>query len=134
MIVDRLSYRFEEPKRDEVIVFKYPNNPSVYYIKRIIGLPGDTVNVSDGIITITNQANPDGFVLDQSYLASNHSARDTFTVELKPSEYFVMGDNRNQSSDSRIWGALDRKLIVGRPFLRLLPITTVSLWPGEDKN
>ncbi|MEK9177951.1 MAG: signal peptidase I, partial [Patescibacteria group bacterium] len=133
LIVDRLSYRFEEPKRNDVIVFKYPNNPSVYYIKRIIGLPGDTVNVGDGIITITNQANPNGFVLDQSYLAQNHLARDTFEVELKPSEYFVMGDNRNQSSDSRIWGALDRKLIVGRPVIRLLPVPVISLWPGEDK-
>ena len=133
LIVDRLSYRFEEPKRNDVIVFKYPNNPSVYYIKRIIGLPGDTVNVGDGIITITNQANPNSFVLDQSYLASNHLARDTFEVELKPSEYFVMGDNRNQSSDSRIWGALDRKLIVGRPVIRLLPVPVISLWPGEDK-
>ena len=131
LIVDRLSFRFEEPKRNDVIVFKYPNNLRVYYIKRIIGLPGDMVNVNNGIITITNQANPDGFVLDQTYLAPNHLARDTFIVELKSSEYFVMGDNRTQSSDSRVWGTLDRRLIIGRPVLRLLPMLAISLWPGR---
>ncbi len=134
LVVDRLSYRIGEPKRNDVIVFKYPNNPSIYYIKRIIGLPDDIISVIDGIITITNEENPDGFVLNQSYLASGHIAHDTFTIRLKPSEYFVMGDNRTQSSDSRVWGTLDRNLIVGRPFLRLLPITTISFWPGEYSN
>lgn len=134
LIVDRLSYRFEEPKRDDVIVFKYPNNPSVYYIKRIIGLPGETVKITDGKVTIINKENPTGFSLDEPYVADNHASHDSEITILDTSQYYVMGDNRAQSSDSRVWGTLDRRLIVGRPVLRLLPMLAISLWPGEYKT
>jgi len=131
LIVDRLSYRLNDPIRGDVTVFKYPNDPSVYYIKRIIGLPGETVTITNGKISIINTEHPKGFTLDEPYIDSKHVSRDSLTMTLKPSQYFVMGDNRSESSDSRIWGPLEENLIIGRPIVRLFPITKVSFLPGE---
>ncbi|MEA2715673.1 MAG: signal peptidase [Candidatus Parcubacteria bacterium] len=134
LIVDRLTYRFENPERGNVIVFEYPNDPRVYYIKRIIGLPGETIDIKDGRVTVTSDADPAGFTLDEPYVESVHSSHDTLHVVLGPTEYFVMGDNRAQSSDSRIWGPLDSRFIIGRPIVRLLPLTSVSILPGEHND
>ncbi len=137
LIVDRLSYRFNEPKRGDVIVFRYPNNPSTYYIKRIIGLPGETVNIRDGIIsvdfpsTITPVLSATSTTIDEPYVKSNHASSDTLRAKLNSTEYFVMGDNRRESSDSRAWGPLQKDLIIGRPAIRLYPITKLSIYPGE---
>ncbi len=131
LIVDQVSYDFIKPKRDEVIVFKYPKDISTYFIKRIIGLPGESVYMDGGVITIKNNDNPNGFRLDEPYITNEHKTSDTFEVTLGPKEYFVMGDNRPQSSDSRTWGPLDSNLIVGRPILRLLPFSKISLFPGR---
>ncbi|MEK7646609.1 MAG: signal peptidase I [Patescibacteria group bacterium] len=131
LIVDRISYNTGTPSRGDVTIFKYPNNPRVYYIKRVIGLPGETVRISDGIVSIVNTEYPEGFILDESYIGATHRSHETATVTLGPTEYFVMGDNRSQSSDSRSWGPLDEKFIIGRPVVRLLPLTAVSLFPGE---
>ena len=131
LVVDRVTYRFESPKRGDVIVFEYPNDPSTYYIKRIIGLPGETVTINDGIITIINKENPKGLKLDEPYISSEHFARDSSTRTLTDTQYFVMGDNRAQSSDSRYWGPLESHFIIGRPIVRLLPVQTISVWPGQ---
>ncbi|MFA6553927.1 MAG: signal peptidase I [Candidatus Paceibacterota bacterium] len=136
LIVDRLTYRLEAPSRGDVIVFEYPNNPSTYYIKRIIGLPGETLDIKDGTITISNPSSTSTIpnnqtVLKEPYVKSIHRSYDTFHTNLGPTEYFVMGDNRAESSDSRLWGPLDKHYIVGRPIVRLLPITTMSILPGE---
>jgi len=145
LIVDEISYRFENPRRGDVVIFQYPcpniatsagSCPSslTFYIKRIIGLPGETVVYKPGQpVMIKNAANPKGFLLDDSYISAREDAsmyREE-TVTLGADEYFVMGDNRPRSSDSRIWGVLKREKIVGRPLLRLLPISTISLFPGE---
>ena len=132
LIVDRISYHFESPGRGDVIVFEYPKDPSTYYIKRIIGLPGETVDIKDGKITIINKAHPDGLNLDETYIAPEHMLLDTSTHTLGPTEYFAMGDNRAQSSDSRTWGPLDAHFIIGRPFVRLLPFAKISFWPGQE--
>ncbi len=132
LIVDQVSYRFADPKRNDVIVFRYPRDPKVFYIKRIIGLPGETVSVNSGDVSIINSAHPDGILLDESYIAQNHRVTDTFKITLGPTEYFVMGDNRAESSDSRAWGPLDKKYIVGRPVLRLLPFSKISVIPGKE--
>lgn len=134
LVVDRITYRFEPPKRGDVIVFEYPNDPSTYYIKRIIGLPGETVNIKEGIITIINKDNPKGLTLDEPYLSASHISRDTSSRTLSETEYFVMGDNRAQSSDSRFWGPLDKHYIIGRPIVRLLPLTKISFWPGQESQ
>ena len=128
LIVDEISYRFENPARGDVIILHPPQDPSVYYIKRIVGLPGETISIDGSTVTIKNAQHPDGFVLDESYVVNkgdNH-----MTKVLGPTEYFVMGDNRPFSSDSRSWGVLPRGNIVGRPILRLFPPSTISVFPG----
>ncbi len=130
LIVDQLTYYFDEPRRGEVIIFRYPKDPSKFFIKRIIGLPGDTIDISGRQVTITNAENPDGVVLDESYIHSMRPSA-TITEQLGDGEYFVMGDNRDASSDSRAWGVLQRDKIVGRAFLRLFPLDGVSIFPGE---
>jgi signal peptidase I len=134
LIVDRVTYRFEQPNRGDVIVFKYPNNPNLYYIKRIIGLPGETVHVKQGKVFITNTAHPDGFELTEPYIATAHISTDTESETLSSTQYYVMGDNRAESSDSRIWGPLDKSFIVGRPIVRLVPLNTLAVFPGEYKE
>jgi signal peptidase I len=127
LIVDRLSYRFEAPHRGDVIVFEYPQNPNIYYIKRIVGLPGEKISIKNGKVSITNTEHPDGLVLDESYIDRSHVSLETTTQE-----DFVMGDNRLQSSDSRVWGPLDKDFIVGRPIVRLLPIRNIDILPGKQ--
>ena len=127
LIIDRISYTaIEEPKRYEVIIFKYPKNPSKYFIKRIIGLPGETVELKNKDIIIKNTDIKDGFSIDQSYI--KNFSNDEGTYILNKDEYFMMGDNRTASSDSRIWGPLPKDLIVGRVWLRLLPLGEISVF------
>jgi signal peptidase I len=129
LIVDELSYHFESPKRGEVIVFKYPKDPSQYFIKRIIGLPGETVHITGGNVSITKT---DGTTvpLTESYVKNIGNGAD-MVVTLPPGQYFVMGDNRPESSDSRYWGELPRANIVGRAFVRLLPVNEIGIFPGK---
>ena len=133
LIVDQLSYYTGEPTRGDVIIFKYPKDPSKYFIKRLIGVPGDTVSINGNVITITNETNPEGFELNEPYVA-HMSPNTTLTEVLGPSEYFVMGDNRDNSSDSRVWGILQENLIVGRAFLRLFPMDQVDYLPGSTET
>lgn len=131
LIVDQISYRFEEPKRGDVIIFKYPLDTKKFFIKRIIGLPLETVEMRDGQIFIRNGENKNGLALKEPYIDDARKSRSgELSITLKDDEYFVMGDNRNESSDSRIWGPLKRRLIVGRPFVRLFPVGKISLLPG----
>lgn len=131
LIVDQLSYNFKKPARDEVIVFKYPRDPQTYFIKRIIGLPGETISVSMGKVTIINDQNPQGLPLNEQFIIDKHKTTETFSTTLGPTEYFVMGDNRAESSDSRLWGPLEAKYIVGRPIVRLLPLSKIAVFPGR---
>lgn len=128
LIVDELVYNFSNPARGDVIVFRYPNNPSIFYIKRIIGLPGETVSIDHGTITVTSVTGAKQ-TLTEPYIV-NEDATYTKKVTLNPDDYFVMGDNRPNSSDSRVWGPLPRKNIIGRVDLRLLPFSTSSFSPG----
>lgn len=130
LIVDQLTYHFETPKRGEVIVFKYPKDPSKYFIKRVIGLPGETVRIEGENIYIENEEHPSGFLLDEPYLDDSNVRPSTLTVSLGSDQYFVLGDNRKASSDSRVWGPLSGDSIVGRAFLRLLPVSKSGILPG----
>ncbi|PIQ92533.1 MAG: signal peptidase I [Parcubacteria group bacterium CG11_big_fil_rev_8_21_14_0_20_39_22] len=132
LIVDELSYRFSNPTRGDVIIFKFPSQPKKYLIKRIIGLPGETVSIENSSVIVTNAENPGGFVIEEPYI-ENKTDSENFTLTLSDDEYFVLGDNRPVSSDSRVWGALSEDMIVGRPFLRLYPFSLISIFPGIDQ-
>lgn len=131
LIVDQLTYQFENPERGSVIIFKYPLDVEKYFIKRVIGLPGETVVIRGSTVTIKNTDNPKGFTLEEPYI--EHIKNDYLSVTLGENEYFVMGDNRAGSSDSRIWGPVDESLIVGRPLVRLFPINHLNFLPGYFK-
>lgn len=132
LIVDQLTYRLNDPVRGEVIIFRYPKDPSKFFIKRIIGIPGDTVSVSGRDVTISNAEHPEGVVLDKEYLIDAKPSA-TLTETLGENEYFVMGDNRDASSDSRAWGVLQRDKIVGRALLRLFPFSKINVFPGKHE-
>jgi len=129
LIVDEITYRINEPERGDVIVFKYPKDPSKYFIKRIIGLPGETVTLMNGKPAITPADGGESFVLDENYILAR--SYDNSITKLKDGEYFAMGDNRNNSLDSRIWGPLPKEDIIGRALVRLFPINKIGLFPGK---
>ncbi len=123
LLVDELTYHFRAPERGEVIVLKYPKDPSEYFIKRVIGLPGETVIIQSGHVTVVDQGKK--IVLNEPYIDQPMVAQ-SFTETLGPNEYFVMGDNRNYSYDSRSWGPVPSSDIVGVVRLRLWPIQTAE--------
>lgn len=131
IIVDQLSYRLHEPERQDVIIFRYPKDPSQFFIKRVIGLPGETVTINGGVVTIKDTAD-DTLLLEEPYIV--HEKIDSTSLTLGEEEYFVMGDNRRSSLDSRIWGPLPRNLIIGEAFVRLLPSANLGLYPGSTEN
>lgn len=133
LIIDEVSFRFEKPKRGEVVVFRFPPDPSRFLIKRIAGLPGETVEIEDGRVRIKNAEHPEGFLWQQGEIRES-ARRAAQSVTLGDDEYFVLGDNRDESADSRLWGTLPRRYLIGRPLIRLLPVTKIGLFPGEWKE
>ncbi|MBA3789411.1 signal peptidase I [Patescibacteria group bacterium] len=129
LIIDELTYHFSAPQRGDVIVFRYPGNPKIFYIKRIIGLPSETVHISSGKVMIT-KTDGTSLTLTEPY-AVIEDATYTLNTTLGADQYFVMGDNRPESSDSRVWGPLPKENILGRVFLRLLPASEVGVLPGK---
>jgi signal peptidase I len=129
LIVDKISYELGNIKRNDVAVFRYPNDPTKFFIKRIIGLPNETVDIKGSEVTITNGESRESFTLDQPFV--KNPANNNTHLELKNDEYFVMGDNRSASSDSRYWGAVKKKFLQGKAFLRLLPVSKMDFWPGS---
>lgn len=133
LIVDELGYKLAEPKRGDVIIFRYPNNPSEYFIKRIIGLPGETVSIKDNSVTIFNEESPLGVTLDESsYLPVSNQTLGTYYVELRDNEYYVLGDNRTASLDSRRWGALEDNYIIGKAWVRAWPFDEFDIFGSAN--
>ena len=128
LLIDEISYYFKTVERGEVIVFHYPLDTSKYYIKRVIGLPGETIEIKNGKVAIYNGDNPDGFFIDESYLLREGITVGDIKKKLSKSEYFVLGDNRLFSSDSRQWGTLPRNDIVGRVWVRAWPIARAAVF------
>ncbi|CAN5199528.1 signal peptidase I [soil metagenome] len=132
LIVDKVGYRVGEVERGDIIVFKYPNDPSTNYVKRVIGLPGETITVENGRVRISTNEDTTGFILDESaYLNPDVTttlpsiSRTSFTVT--PGHFFVMGDNRPASSDSREWGLLPQENIIGRVVVQAYPLNRATL-------
>ncbi len=130
LLVDEVSYRLSDPARGDVVVFKAPTNKSIYYIKRVIGLPGEKVDITENKVMITNTQHPQGFELQEPYLESalRQNPFGNIVITLKDNEYFVMGDNRSNSLDSRRWGPLDRADMVGVVRTRLWPLSHISFF------
>jgi|SRR3989344_1268873 len=126
LIVDELSYRFKGPERGSVLVFRYPKDPSKSFIKRVVGLPGELVALEDGGIVITSSEHPQGLALEEPYVKLKKG--DKLSYALGQGEYYVLGDNRAQSADSRLWGPVPEDNIIGRPIIRLLP---PAILPGN---
>lgn len=122
LLVDELSYRLREPERGEVVVFKYPKNHKTFYIKRIIGLPGETIKIQGGKVEIRTERGE--LPLKEEYIDPAWTSGGV-DVTLGENEYFVMGDNRNFSYDSRSWGSVKENEIVGIVRLRLWPVNEV---------
>ncbi len=126
LIIDELTYRFREPMRGEVVVFRYPGNKSTFYIKRIVALPGERVDIENGSLAIN------GKKIDESEYLKGIGTFGTIHMVLDADNYFVMGDNRNNSYDSRAWGPLHKKYIVGRALLRLFPFNRITVFGEEN--
>ena len=135
LLVDKFSYLVNAPHRGDIMIFKlYEGGTNPYagkhLIKRVIGLPGDRVVVKNGVTTIYNKENPQGFVLDESYVIYKDLTKEV-DVTLDDHHYFVMGDNRVQSYDSRSWGPLDATNIKGQVLFRVFPFSAASYEPGR---
>ena len=134
LIVDEISYRFNEPTRGEIVVFRYPLNPQEFFIKRIIDLPGESIQFKDGRIYIYNLQNPQGFLLDEPYLDESllTSASTDAKILLGANEYYLLDDNRMASKDSRIFGPVNKSFIIGKVFFRGLPVSRITTFKNVE--
>ncbi|MDF1498022.1 MAG: signal peptidase I [Patescibacteria group bacterium] len=129
LIVDEISYRLGEPERGDVIIFHYPYDVREYYIKRVIGLPGEKIKIKDNTIIIYNNENPEGFIIKEGvYLPSDVLTMGDYEKELKNNQYYVLGDNRTASADSRRWGVLEKHYIVGKAWIRAWPVSNFAVF------
>jgi signal peptidase I len=129
LIVNELAKFEGDYRRGDVIILRYPVDPSKYFIKRIVGLPGETVTITNGVVSITSPTQPNPVTLSEPYV--KNIKEDNSSRTLYQDEYFVMGDNRAQSSDSRVWGPVPKKLMDGKALIRLFPVTEIELHPGS---
>ena len=125
LVIDELSYRFREPVRGEIVVFRYPRDRDQFFIKRVVALPGETIEITQGRVTIYNEDHPNGLALDEDYLGGERTDGKE-RVTLGEEEYFVLGDNRDASLDSRSFGILPRDNVIGRVWVRGLPLSRIG--------
>jgi signal peptidase I len=119
---------FKELKRGDVVVFRYPRDPKQFFIKRVIGLPGEKIKVEAGKVTLYNEQNPEGLLMDENaYLPYGLSTSGSVTTTIKEGEYFVLGDNRQFSHDSRAWGILPQVDVIGKVLIRAWPLAKAEI-------
>lgn len=133
LIIDELSYRFSHPERGQIVVFRYPRDPSQFFIKRVIGLPGETVEITNNHIVIYTTDHPNGVVLEEPYIADEQTSG-KLKVTLSDEEYYLLGDNRDASLDSRIFGPVKRSFIIGRVWVRGLPLSRLGTFELPTYN
>jgi signal peptidase I len=133
LIIDEISYRLSPLVRGQVIVFRYPRDPQEYFIKRIIALPGEMVQIKDGQVIIYNDAHPDGYKLEEKYLPADllTSAPSELKFAVGPDEYFVLGDNRNASKDSRSFGMVNKSFVTGKVLFRGWPLNEITFFTQD---
>lgn len=127
LIIDELTYRFSQPERGDIVVFRYPFDRSQYFIKRVIGIPGEQVRISGGNVYIFNDEYPNGIELEEGYLAQSVATHGDYNVQLGEGEYYLLGDNRLVSQDSRSFGPVKESDIIGRTLFRGWPINKLGL-------
>lgn len=121
ILVNKFLYRFADIERGDVVVFWYPEDPNLSFIKRVVGLPGETVEIRDGDVYV------DGVLIDEPYVVVNNADRRSFaSLEIRPGHYFVLGDNRRGSNDSRSWGLVPERYVYGKAFVRIWPLSDVG--------
>lgn len=121
IIVNKLIYRYSQPKRGDIMVFKYPRDPQRDFIKRVVGLPGETIDIKDSIVYINNS------VIPQPFLEPGLKFGSFGPVDIPDNSYFMMGDNRNNSEDSRVWGTLPSENIVGKAMFIYWPLSRIGI-------
>jgi len=137
LIINEIVYRFFEPQRGDIVVFRYPKDPSQYFIKRIIGLPGEKVKIKDNKVYIYNDQYPNGIAINEDiYLADEEPTPNIGKTEfiLGQGEYFVLGDNREASLDSRKFGTVSRRLIIGKAWVRGWPFDKITIFQTPQYN
>lgn len=134
LIINEIGYRLEEPQRGDIVVFKYPEDPSQYFIKRIVGLPGEKVEIKDNQVFIQKNSGQIVMLDESKYLPTTAQTAGNKFWQLGPQEYYVMGDNRNFSLDSRTFGPVYRDLIIGRVWLRGWPVWRLTVFSPPNYN
>lgn len=134
LVINEISYRFNAPERGDIVVFKYPRDPSQYFIKRVVGLPNETLEIKDGKIIIFNSDHQDGAVLEENYLEDDIKTFGNRTISLGMEEYFIMGDNRLASFDSRSFGPIKKESIVGKVWFRGWPFNKLKVFETPEYN
>ncbi len=134
LIINEISYRFITPERGDIVVFKYPRDTSQYFIKRIIGLPNETLEIKDGKVIVYNSDNREGLLLEEKYLDDGIKTFGDRTISLGPDDYFIMGDNRLASFDSRSFGPIEREYIVGKVWVRGWPFDKIKVFETPEYN
>lgn len=132
LIIDQITYDFRDIERGEVVVFRPPNGSTQFYIKRVVGLPGETVEIDNGEVIIYNEEFPNGQVLEETYLDEETLGRDKVTLGLN--EYYLMGDNRDSSLDSRKFGPVKESAIIGKVLFRGLPLERMGMVKNPEYN
>ena len=135
LIINEITYRLNTPDRGDIIVLKDPRNTSQFFIKRIIGLPGETIKIKNGTVMIANSEHPEGVILDESsYLNDSVYTSGNIDITLDADKFYVMGDNRGSSLDSRIIGPIGKEYIIGKAWVRAWPFNKLTHFNLPDYN
>lgn len=134
LLIEKITDRLDDLKRGDVVVFRYPNNAQVNYIKRVIGLPGDTVIIKNERVKLIPKGSANEEIIDEKYIPESIKTNGDLNLKLSDDQFFVLGDNRNNSSDSREWGILPKNDIIGRAWLIILPTSDFGFVPRVQYN